>query len=109
MSSVSNVVLVLATDGVVAKGRTAVELVVLDVDTSVNDVSVGVSTGGVVVDVVRALVSLVGDAAETPWCILLGLDGIDVPDLVLFYTSDLVCNTSVRQIVQRAYVFFFSF
>ena len=89
VGTVAHSVLIRAASGVVALGGAALELLVLNVDTGINDVAEGLGAGLVIVDVVGALVTLVGDAAQTPRSILLGLDGIKVPDLVLFDRSNL--------------------
>jgi L-asparaginase II len=79
----------LTTGGVVRKAGAALELPVVNIDTAVNDVGIRARAGAAVVDVVGALLALVGNASQTPRSALLGGQSIEVVDLVFLDKGNL--------------------
>lgn len=87
--SVADAVNMAATSGVVCQRCAALELDVVDIDATVDNVGIGACASAGVVDVVGACLSLVGNAAQAPWGALLSGQGVKVPDLVLLNMGNL--------------------
>ena len=89
VGTVANGVLMLAAGSVVGLAGAALELLVVDIDTAIHDVGKGALAGTGVIDVVGALLALVGNASQTPGGTLLGGQTIEVVDLVLLDVGNL--------------------
>lgn len=85
----ANAVHMLTTGSVVGLAGAALELLMVDIDTAIHHVGIGALAGTSVVDVVGALLALVGNAAQTPGGTLLGSQAIEVVDLVLLDVGNL--------------------
>lgn len=89
VGSVTDSVNVLAASGVVGKAGAALKFLVLGVDTSVHDISIGSLAAGRVINIVSAGLALVGDAAQSPWRVRLSGQFEQMPDLVFFNLGNL--------------------
>lgn len=85
----ADAVLVLTAGSVVGLAGAALELLMVDIDTAIHHIRIGALTGTGVVDVVGALLALVGNASQAPGRTLLGSQTIEVVDLVLLDVGNL--------------------